>query len=367
MIRLRTPSLGAPSTLLFAAPLVSAALLSACSIHALTGDMLTDYTIHHVTPYLMTTDDIGMACETGQSLGSQLLSYERVTDAPNEAGVTTLASAASCSEFEVWDAELRQIRAVRRGDTEEAIDARIAEKRWRLSAARRMLRAYHYLIAEYGEPGGACPKFEEDEDEVTWLIGLITAASAVQHDRATGGMMRVPLDVPIKAARGMECLDNKKWWGAPEALQAAVWLGVPGATPEGEDPWARLAEARAIGGAAGMRIAHVISAQAAWSAGKMDLVREIIHELAVSREQTQPPARFQLVDVTAVAQAEAMSDKIWTKATGHRTPLGEIGTFPTDEEAVEEEDDLLDSLGLEGPAPGAEDTNTDAGDAGESM
>ena len=339
-------------TLLSLSVLVFASLgVNGCSIHALTGGMLNDYTVHHVTPYLMTTDDIDMACETGVSLGSQLMSYARVTDAPDEAGVTTLASAASCSEFRVWDAELRQIRATQAGNVREAMDARIEEKRHRLSAARRMMRSYGYLVAEYGEPGGTCPEFEEDEDEIAWLVGLLTASAAVQHDRATGGLIGVPLDVPVKAARGMECLDNDKWWGGPMALRAAVWLGVPGATPEGEDPWARLAEARAIGAEAGMRIAHAVSAQAAWSAGKMDIVQDVIREMAASREQTPPPARFQLVDVTALAQAEAMSDKIWTKATGHRTP-GDATSNDSDEEDL-----LLDALDVEG-----EDAEADEGE-----
>lgn len=319
-----------------------------CSLHAMTGDMLAEYSTLHVGPYLMESDDLGMACETGVSLGGQLLSYARVTDSPDQPAVSTLVSAASCAEEHAWSAQLRSLRALRAGDSAGARDARIVEKRAHTVAASRYYRAYLRLAAGYGEPGGACPVLEDKLDELAWLLGMIAGANAVQHDRAAGGEIDVPTDVPIKVTRGLECLDDARWFSIPTALQAAIWLGVPGSTPEGVDPWERLAAAAAAGAAKGVRIAQALQGKSAEATGDAALLRQVITSHAASREQVPSHSEFRLLDANATRLILHMSDVLWTQAMGHRTPHQGLGSFwesPDDEG----DDDLLE--GLDDPDP----------------
>jgi hypothetical protein len=325
--------------------------LHGCSMAAITGDMLSEYTYEHITPHLLSTDDVVMACETGISTTGMLMSYRRVTDAPDKAAIVSMATAAGCAEMVAVEHELRQARSLRAGQATIAQDARIAEKQAHANAARRYYQSYLHLVAHYGEPGSACPELELESDEFAYLVGLLSGASAVRHDRAAEGEINVPLDLPIRVARATECLEDKKWWGVPSALQAAIWLGVPGAQPEGSDPWQQMAKARATGAASGIRIAHAVSAQAALAGGKRDLLKDVIKELAAARAQVAPPAQWRLLDHTAALQARFISDRLWTEATGHRTPHLALGTFWDDEQALAEGDeDLLDAFDEDEPA-----------------
>ena len=97
----------------FGALMIIATTLSGCSIHAMTGDVMTEYTTEHLTPYLLGTDDLDMACELGVSMGQFLLSFERVTSRPDQAAVSTMTTAALCAELAVSREELRGLRALK--------------------------------------------------------------------------------------------------------------------------------------------------------------------------------------------------------------------------------------------------------------
>ncbi len=325
------------------AVLLPTLLNAGCSIYQMTGDVMSDYAVDHLTPYLMSTGDLRMACEGGVSMGGFLMSFGRVTDQPHQAAVSTLVAAALCAQEEAWENELRHIRALKLGQVAEAQDARIAEQRAHARAASRFWGAYQGLVAHYGEPSDKCPKLDNKIDETLWLFGLTAAVQAVQHDRASSGAVGVPMDAPRKAARGIRCLNNEQWWGVPMALQAAVWSIIPGAAPSGEDPWKRLPEATSLGDSAGMRAARAMEAQAASSAGKPATLKTSITALAASVKAKKSPEAFLLLDQIAIKQAEALSDRLWTEAKGHRTPTGGLGTF-WEEEKPEEEDDLLEDL-----------------------
>ncbi len=321
-----------------------ASLTAGCSLNAMTGDMMSAYTVEEMTPYLLESDDLGMACETGVSMGAYLMSFERVTDPPDKAAISTLVTAASCAQVEVWEAELASLRAIKAGVGADAQDARIRERRAHGVAAKRFYRAWRRVGAAYGAPGGACPELEEESDELTWLMGMLAGAQGIQHDRASGGMAGMPLDVPRKAARGILCLNNAKWWGVPRALSAAIWTSIPGAAPEGVDPWKVMAEATAVGISSGMRLAQVIEAQAIAAAGRTQQVRAAIVAHAKAIEARPAAGRFRLLDLNATLQVQVLSDRMWTEATGHRTPIGALGTF-WDDEAGEVDDGLLEGLG----------------------
>jgi hypothetical protein len=324
---------------------ISLIFLWNCSTHAMLGDVLSDYAVEQMAPYLLTTEDLGMACETGVSMGGFLLSFKRVTDTPNEAAIFTLLAAAHCAEAEAWEVELTGLRAARKGQAEESQDARIREKRAHAVAARRYYRAYKHLQSFLTDPIHECAQYASRQDQLAGVFGLMSVVLGVQHDRASGGQVGIPLDEPAKAARALACLPNTTWWGIPNALQAAIYTGVPGSAPEGIDPWAQLEQAAALGDKQGLVVARAIQAQAAAAAGKLPLMRESISRLVQARQRHDAPPALKLLNVIAHRQVEALSDRLWTELTGHRTPNGALGTFwDIKEPESDEEDSLLDDL-----------------------
>jgi len=157
---------------------------------------MTDYTADHLIPFVLAQGDAGMACETGVSMGGFLISFGRVTDPPHRSVIPTILSAGICAQEDAYEADLRSRRAIKAGRSAEAIDARIAEKRFNVIAASRFLKAWNSTVAEYGDPGGSCPEFDERYDELVYTLGLIASVQALQHDMAADGQAGVPLDAP---------------------------------------------------------------------------------------------------------------------------------------------------------------------------
>jgi hypothetical protein len=326
--------------------LAAAASLAGCksTMYGMTGDTMAGFTVDHATPYLMESDDADMACKTGAAMGAFVASFGRVTDPPDKAALGTLLSAATCAEADGWEAELRGLRALRDGRSAEGNDARIAEKRAHELAAKRYYGSYRRLVAAYGEPGEKCPEFEEKSDELLYMVGLLAGVNAVQHDRQAAGAADVPLDVPRKVERGATCLDDARWFGVPSAIRAAVWLSVPGATPEGTDPWAVLAKAAETGDAKGMRLARAIQVQSALAQGRDDLVKQGLAAHAASLAQQPAEAHYRLLDRNAWLLNLHVSDIVWTREAGHRTPYGSFGQLPEKPAAADDGGGLLDEL-----------------------
>ena len=46
---------------------------------------------------------------------------------------------------------------------------------------------------------------------------------------AVADELGVPTDIAPQVERAMNCLDNVKWWGVPQAARAVVWSIIPGA------------------------------------------------------------------------------------------------------------------------------------------
>jgi len=322
-------------------------LASGCSMHAMTGDLISELTWLHVNPYLLSTSDSEMACETAISTGGMLMAYSRVTDMPNKAAIGVFLTAASCAEADAAEAELSTIRALRQGDAEAAQDARITQRRAHTRAARRLHQGWKHMVAHYGDPATACPTLDDPSDELAWFMGNLAGASSVEHDRAGGAEINIPLDIPLHASKGIACLDDARWFGIPSALQASVWLSVPGATPEGRDPWATLDEAQGLADAAGVRMAHLLRTKAALGAGNVDLAKATIRALVASQEATEPPDEWRLLDQAAREQVLALSDALWAEATGHRTPHRGLGTFWDDVSDMVGDEDLLNDIDAE--------------------
>lgn len=310
----------------------------------MTGDMMSEYTWLHVNPYLMGSSDTAMACETATGTSGMLLAYSRVTDEPHKAAIGVYLTSAGCAEAKAWEAELETIRALRAGQSEIAQDARSRQKRSLARSAHRLYEAWKHMKAHYGDPALGCPEFDDETDELAWFMGHLAGASSVQHDRAAAAAVNIPLDVPMHAAKGIACLDDARWFGVPSALQATVWLSVPGATPEGQDPWAIMEQGLRHADESGVRMAYLLKAKAAMGAGKVDLAKATIKALAEAQATKEPPEGWRLLDITAREQAQAISDRLWTEATGHRTPHQGLGQFWDDPSDMEADEGLLDDI-----------------------
>lgn len=295
-------------------------------------------------PYMLTTDDVALKCSMVESFAPFLLSFSTVTSSPDQLAILFYLMAGNCTEFKAWDEELRYLRAVYAKNSTEALDARIAQQRLLGQAAERQLRGYHYLSKAFVEPGGECPEFTSDNDELYWLIGLINGIQAIINDIASGGLVEVPMDIAAKVGRGAACLNNEKWWGTPEAIEAAIWITLPGSRPVDKNPEQVLNHSLQMGLEQGFRIPQVLAAQVNLGQGNIKEVKRIIREYAQGMKQTEVSQRFKSLNEVSKLQLQAISDRLWTEATGARTPIGKIGSFWDDPVKVVDSIDIDDIL-----------------------
>lgn len=305
-----------------------------------TGDLMISYADDEVVPYLLTTEDVDMACTMTEAFSSFFFSFETVTNSPDELKILLYMMAGQCSESRALESQLQYIRAVKQRNSLEAKDARIIQKRHLNKAAQRYYLGYNSLVDAYGEPGTQCPELDTFNNEMYWLMGLLDGLLALFSDMASESASGIPLDIANKIARGADCLDNTRWFGIPESIQAAVWATSPGAMPEqGIDPLAQLAKATEIGKNRRVRLAHILEAQVYLNRGDLERVKEIIRDHAIVVNEKPADPAMKLLDRMAHAQLLAISDQLWSEATGHRTPWLEYGTF-WDDSSSEDEGDL---------------------------
>ena len=309
-----------------------------------TGDVMFMFAEEVQVPYMLTTDDVDMNCGMSRSLTPLLMSFGEVTAAPDKLGVMVYSSAGICAEARAREENLRYLRAIKAQDANEAEDALAAQKRWHVVAAKRNFVAYKHLVSAFGEPGGECPALDNEFDQLIYLMGLLSGLQALNNEIASTTAIGVPKNVAAKAERASSCLDDNRWWGAPMALKATIWAMLPGATPKGEDPWLRLENAAKKGERARVRLAHVFWALAPYSQGKTDLVKDIIRRHAKEKQKHMAKPQYRFVDELATQILMALSDEMWTEATGHRTPIGAFGTFWDDQKAAPAETINLDDL-----------------------
>lgn len=334
---------------LFAA-LVAGVVLSGCGVvnhmvYKTTGDVMQGFSRNHTVPYLMESRDLAMGCSMSEATAPLLMSFGRVTSEPDQLAVMLYLSAGSCAEEQAHEHELAGLAAMNALNAEGAEDAMIRQKRAYVLASERYYKAWKHHNAYYGEPGtGECPDFDDDMDEFIYLAGLLSGLQALNGQIQSTSSIGVPANIGSVVARATGCLENDKWWGAPMALRATVWAMIPGAQPQGEDAFERLSLADTQGEEAGVRLPHVFHAIAAVNKGDQSLVKEVIREHARSLEEDAANEEWQFVDAMATNMLLAISDRLWVENTGHRTPMGQFGSFWDDRrEAVEtmELDDLL--------------------------
>lgn len=295
-------------------------------------------------PYMMATDDVALGCAMSEAFTPFLLSFSRVTAPPNDLAVLFYFMAGNCSEFKAWEEELRYLRAIHAKNTFDAQDARIAQQRFLNQAARRQFTGYRYLTFAIAEPGGECPDLASNNEQFYWLVGLLNGVLAVINDLASEGSANVPLHIALKAGRGATCLDNEKWWGLPKAIQAAIWTTLPGDKPDDIDPLKILDQSINTGFQQGMLIPQVLAAQVYMGLGNTAQVKKIIRRHKEIKTILSPKPEFRILNQVATLQLQSISDRLWTEATGRRTPIGALGTFWDDQENAVETIDITDMI-----------------------
>lgn len=305
---------------------------------------MAGYSAAHAVPYVLSIDDTQMGCATGEAMTPFLMSFSRVTNPADNVGVLMYSSAATCAEQKAWDHELTYLRAVRAGDASEAEDAREQEKRSYAIAAQRQYKAYKHMEAYFDvKIGEECGDLDDREDQLVWLMGMISGLQALNSQLSSLSDQGIPTDVASKVGRAAECLDDAKWWGVPSSIRALVWTMVPGVMPKGQDAWVRLSQSSKQGANNGVRLAHVFEALAALNAGNTELVKDVIRAHVASIKSMPVRKDAAMLDRIATLTLRSISDRMWTEQTGHRTPMGRFGKFPDDQVKVEtiDIDDLL--------------------------
>lgn len=325
-----------------------------CSVHSMTGSVISEYTVDHLIPHVLSTDDLDMACEMGSSMGPFLLSFERVTDPLDQAAVPTFMTSAMCAEKRVWQAEVRALLAERARQVPEMRDALIVQRREHAVTASRYFAAYSHMKKLLGE---GCERLDGPQTELTMLLGLMGGILAVQHDRASGVQIGVPTNIPVQVARQAECLDNEKWWGVPQSMRGAVWAVVPGSAPkelgdQKEKILSIIEEQLRIADQSGVRVAYSIYGLTAIALGDRPRVEQLLRRAGLSFTEQKANPSWRVLDQAAFEQLQAISDRYLIKDRGYRTQH-ELHLFsdwkrseekPDAETSADTEDDLLDGL-----------------------
>jgi hypothetical protein len=289
-----------------------------------------------------------MVCVSGTSLLPAILATSAMGADATKMSVLLYVGSASCAEDTALEHELGYMRASRAGHIEEAQDQRIAQKRWAAIAARRQYAAYQAFQEKWERDyhiklGEQCPSMKTDLDKTIYLLGMVAGLQAVTNDIASQGAVNVPKDIAAVTERGMKCLDNEQFWGAPLAIRAAVWVLLPGAGEGKPDPWQTMKDSTRLGERKGVRLAHAIYALAAQATGKDDLIRDALRTYGHSVDQNMPVnPKYKLFDAMGGHQVWGIADRYWTDKTGKSAPEDGLTKF-WDESDVDtaKVDDLL--------------------------
>ena len=342
----------------------AAFLLSGCSQVIKGGaSVALGFAERHIVPPIIAMDDADMACASGNATTPLVMSTKAMGADPAKMGVLLYTSAGICAENNSLAAELRYMRAAKANQIEEAKDARIEQKRWAEIAARRQYASY-VLFAEHFQTkykvklGEQCPSMKTDLNKTIYLMGLLSGLQAVTNDINAGGTVNVPKDIAAVVERGMTCLDNEQFWGAPNAVRAAIWTLLPGADEGKPDPWQVMKNSAVIGEREGVRLPHALYVIAAQATGDETKIRDALRTYGRSLGEEKPVNKtYRLVDAIARQMIQNASDRYWTEHTGMRTPEDGYDHF-WDESAVDDSGLSLDGLLDDAPADTMPDTKT---------
>lgn len=310
---------------------VSALTMSGCALlQSATSGVTLNIIEEGFTPPALAMGDVDMVCNFSMVNAPLVGAAREFHGDPSLAETVMFSAAGVCSESQALAEELRYLRAVREKRADEATDARVAQKRLLAVTAERQYTSFKRMRTKLEQKyffkyGQECPRFKRDFDELVFLLGSLSGVQAMTNDIAAQQSVGVPTDIAPLAASAMNCLDNNKWWGVPQATQAAVWSIIPGAA-EGKDLKGTFDRAMTVGEAKGVRLAHVVNAIAASSADDTATIRAVIKR-ATTVQNFKVDKQYRFLDVVAQAQLQNISDRLWTQNTGSRTPFNSLGKF----------------------------------------
>ena len=354
--------------------LLTTTVLSGCSHIIKSGaNIALRFSENHIVPPILAMDDADMACASGNSLTPAIMATKSMGANPTRMGVLMYASAGMCAESQALEAELRYLRAAKAGRVTDAQDARIEQKRWAGLAAERQYAGYQ-LFANHWESkyryklGDSCPTMRSDLDQTVYMLGMLSGLQAMTNDINSGGMINVPKDIAGIVERGMACLDNEKFWGAPMATRAVIWTLLPGAGDGKPEPYQTLKESMAIGEKKGVRLAHAMYAVAAQATGEDAKLRDALRAYAASTGEDKPSnPQFKLFDKMAGLMVRSVADRYWAENTGVRSDAEGLTRFWDDEqESSSELDALFDGADMAAePADASADVSSEPAEAAE--
>lgn len=325
-----------------------ALLLSGCSQHMMrdmAASSMVGFGNEYISPWFMASDDTDIMCAMGEGMAG--MTFPMGPNVDPMIPMLTLASG-MCAYERAKEEELRYIRALRKNDSETALDASTMQKRWTRLAAQRQYHGYKAAVRWFGEPGvGSCPKFKDDAEEMSYMFGLFVGLQAFQTDIASGAAVGVPPEVVPKIMNGIQCLDSDKYWGLPDAITAAMdimKLSPGGNSPELTAAYSKLKRASDMGKAKRVRMVQMLEAILYEAQGNAEKAKEVIrNHVALKKEFPADPA-LNLLDEMATRGIRLISDKMWTENTGQRTPYLQLGTFWDDSPISESALDIDDLL-----------------------
>ncbi len=332
-------------------------VLCACStqrssVERMGANVALRFTENNLIAPMLTNDDVGMACASGESMTPMIMALGGGFGADDDQLVTLLYTmAALCVEDRALEQELRYLRASRTNNIDEAQDARIIQKRLSALAAKRQYNAYLRIEHYYGNKniilGDNCPTFQRDFDELVFMVGLISGLQAIVNDISSQNMVGVPKDIAPKVDRAMACLNNDKWFGVPMATRAVVWSLLPGSGAN-QDPLAVLSQSMQIGERKGVRLSHALYAMVVYTKEDDAHLREVFKRFAATQNSPnfKLNASYRLLDRMGETVLMGVADRYWTSHTSSRTPDDGLEKFWDDQQAQQKDvgitiDDIL--------------------------
>ena len=313
-------------------------------IRDMAGSGMVKFGNDYISPWFMASTDTDVMCAVGEGMTPMTFPLGPTVDPMIP--MVTLASG-MCANEKAKEQELRYIRAMRKNDVEDAMDARTAQKRWLQLAAQRQYTGYQAVVRYFGEPGKECPDFDDRNEKLSYMFGLFGGFQAFQTDLSNGGTAGVPLDVMPKAIKGLDCLNSDEFWGLPAAIQAMVQImkaKVGNDKADMDAGYAKLKAAEAVGDREGVRMVQLLEATLYSMQGDEEKTKEVIRNHVAMIKESPANPDMRLLDEMATRGIRLISDKMWTEHTGQRTPFNQLGTFWDDKMKTDTSLDIDDLL-----------------------
>ncbi|QIC63222.1 hypothetical protein [Acinetobacter schindleri] len=333
-----------------AAIVITTTALTGCSQVIKTGaNVALSFTEKHIVPPILAMDDAEMVCNSGNALTPAIMSTKEMGADPTRVAVLMYSAAGICAEQKALDAELRYMRASKANQVTEAQDARVEQKRWAALAAQRQYTGYQMFQKRYEKKynvalGESCPTLKGDTEQTVYLLGMLSGLQAMTNDINSGGAVQVPKDIAAVVERGMTCLNNEKFWGAPNATRAVIWTLLPGAGDGKPDPYQTLKQSTQIGEQKGVRLSHALYAVAAQASGDDAKLRDALKTFAQARSDEKPVnPQFKLIDSMASIMVGGIADRYWTEHTGVRTGDDGMQRFWDEADTASDLDELFNA------------------------